>query len=284
MLANKILNNNFISSTDEAGHEIVIMGKGLGWKMKAGDPVDETKIEKIFRMDTVTSSEKMKKLFIEVDISSVEISSKIIHFALETLDTELNKNVILTLTDHIDFAVERFNKGIALKNDFKLWIKKMFPKEYEVGLYSLTVIEEHLGIKMPEDEAAHISMHLINAHLDGNMSHTDEITTLLSTCFHIIEIKTGKRIIESSLAYERFMRHLLALAQRIIARKENTTNNHSLNEAIKMQFPNEHAISLAIRNYIQKTFEFNIVDDEVTFLTIHINRLLIDVKPDKIGL
>lgn len=277
MFANKILNNNFISSTDQAGHEIVIMGKGLGWKMKTGDPVNQSKIEKIFRMDTVTSSEKMKKLFIEVDMSSVEISSQIIQFAHETIDNELNKNVILTLTDHIDFAVERFKKGIPLQNDFKLWINKMFPKEYQVGLFSLTVIEEHLGIKMPEDEAAHISMHLINAQLDGNMSHTDEITTLLSTCFHIIEIKTGNQIIESTLAYERFMRHLLALAQRIIARKENTANNFSLNEAIRIQFPNEHDISLTIRNYIQKTFEFHIADDEVTFLTIHINRLLSDV-------
>lgn len=277
MFANKILNNNFISSTDQAGHEIVIMGKGLGWKMKTGDPVDESKIEKIFRMDTVTSSEKMKKLFLEVDMSSVEISSKIVQFALETLDTQLNKNVILTLTDHIDFAVERFTKGIPLKNDFKLWIKKMFPKEYEVGLFALTVIEEHLAIHMPEDEAAHISMHLINAQLDGNMSHTDEITSLLSTCFHIIEIKTGKRISESSLAYERFMRHLLALAQRIIARKENSANNVSLNEAIRIQFPNEHDISLTIQNYIKKTFQFDIADDEVTFLTIHINRLLTDV-------
>lgn len=277
MFAIKILNNNFISSTDEAGHEIVIMGKGLGWQMKAGDPIDPNKIEKIFRMDTVTSSEKMKKLFLEVEMSSIEISSRIIQFAHENLDVELNKNVILTLTDHIDFAVERFKKGMTLKNDFKLWLKKIFPKEYQVGLFALDVIQEELAIEMPEDEAAHISMHLINAQLDGNMSHTDEITTLLSTCFHIIEIKTGKQIKESSLAYERFMRHLLALAQRIIARKENKAHNISLNDAIRSQFPSEYDISLAIRSYILKTFQFNIADDEVTFLTIHINRLLADL-------
>lgn len=277
MIANKILNNNFISSTDQAGHEIVLMGKGLGWQMKTGDRVDESKIEKIFRMDTVTSSEKMKQLFLEVELSSIEISSRIVQFAQDTLDKELNKNLILTLTDHIDFAIERFNKGIPLNNDFKFWINKMFPKEYTVGLFALTVIQEHLGIQMPEDEAAHISMHLINAQLDGNMAHTDEITNLLSTCFHIIEIKTGKQISETSFAYERFMRHLLALAQRIIARKENSTNNSILNDAIKTQFPKEHDISLAISNYIYKSFQFNIADDEVTFLTIHINRLLADV-------
>jgi len=277
MLANKILNNNFISSTDKDGHEIVIMGKGLGWQMKPGDPVDPEKIEKIFRMDTVTSSEKMKKLFLEVELSSIEISSKIIQFAQETTKVELNKNIILTLTDHIDFALERHNKGIPLKNDFKLWIQKMFKEEFSVGLYALEIIRETLGIQMPEDEAAHIAMHIINAQLDGNMAHTDEITNLLSMCFHIIELKTGKIISEKSWAYERFMRHLLALAQRIIARTENIAVNDSLNLAIQVQFPLEHDISIAIRNYIQKTFNFKIADDEVTFLTIHINRLLQDV-------
>lgn len=277
MIANKVLNNNIVSSIDEDGHEIIVMGKGLGWHLKPGDLIDSSKIEKIFRMDTVTSSSKMKKLFLEVDMSSIAISSKVIDYAHKYLNKELNKNLILTLTDHIDFAIERYKKGIPLTNDFKVWIQKMFPKEYEVGLYALELINEELQITMPEDEAAHISMHLINAQLNGNMSHTSEITTLLSSSLQIIQIKTGMLIDESSWAYERFLRHLLALAQRIIAKNENKTANNALNETIRLQFPKEHEIALAIKNYVLKEFDFDIAEDEVTFLTIHINRLLSEV-------
>lgn len=276
MIANKILNNNLISTTDKDGHEIIVMGKGLGWQLKTGDLVDESKIEKIFRMDTVTSSTKMKKLFLEVELSSISISSKVVDYAHRYLDKQLNKNLILTLTDHIDFAVERVKSGIPLTNDFKVWIKKMFPKEFEVGLYALTIIRDELNIDMPEDEAAHITMHLINAQLDGNMSHTDEITSLLTNCLRIIEIKSGILINEDSWAYERFLRHLLALAQRIIANKENTGSNAMLNETIRQQFEKDYQIALGIKSYIHQEFHFDIADDEVTFLTIHINRLLTD--------
>src|SRR5699024_8537593 len=103
-----------------------------------------------------------------------------------------------------------------------------------------------LNMDMPEDEAAHITMHLINAQLDGNMSHTDEITSLLTNCLRIIEIKSGILINEDSWAYDRFLRHLLALAQRIIANKENTGSNAMLNETIRQQFEKDYQIALGI--------------------------------------
>lgn len=56
MLVRKILNNNVITSNGEDGQEIIIVGNGIGWKQKVGEPVDESKIDKIFRMDTVSST------------------------------------------------------------------------------------------------------------------------------------------------------------------------------------------------------------------------------------
>ncbi|WP_373836250.1 PRD domain-containing protein [Jeotgalibaca arthritidis] len=49
-----------------------------------------------------------------------------------------------------------------------------------------------------------------------------------------------------------------------------------LNETIRQQFEKEYQIALGIKSYIHQDFHFDIVDDEVTFLTIHINRLLTD--------
>lgn len=70
------------------------------------------------------------------------------------------------------------------------------------------------------------------------------------------------------------MRHLLALAQRIIAKKVNFDQNLQLNGAIKKQFYDEYKIAMTIKQYIQKEFHFEVTEDEVTFLTIHIHRLL----------
>ena len=64
MLVRKILNNNVITSNGEDGQEIIIVGNGIGWKQKVGEPVDESKIDKIFRMDTVSSTARLKQLFL----------------------------------------------------------------------------------------------------------------------------------------------------------------------------------------------------------------------------
>ena len=42
----KVINNNVISSEDDKGKEIIVMGKGIGFGKKAGEEIDETKIEK----------------------------------------------------------------------------------------------------------------------------------------------------------------------------------------------------------------------------------------------
>lgn len=276
MIAIKIMNNNIVSSTDETGHEIIVMGKGIGWQLKPGSVIDPTKVDKIFRMDTATSSAKLKKLFLEVNVESISISYQVVDYAYQQISKKFNKNLIISLTDHIDFAIERFEKNIPLRNDLTFWIKKMFPEEFDVGLYAISLIKKELHLEMPIDEAAHIAMHIINAEMDGNMAHTNEITSLISTSLQIIHVKTGKAIDETSFAYERFLRHLLALAQRIIVKKMNVDQNVELNQAIQRQFSKEYKIATSIQQFIQKDFQFEVNDDEVTFLTIHIHRLLND--------
>ena len=39
----KVINNNVISSEDDKGKEIIVMGKGIGFGKKAGEEIDETK-------------------------------------------------------------------------------------------------------------------------------------------------------------------------------------------------------------------------------------------------
>lgn len=54
----KVINNNVISSEDDKGKEIIVMGKGIGFGKKAGEEIDETKIEKYspFRTKVPASS------------------------------------------------------------------------------------------------------------------------------------------------------------------------------------------------------------------------------------
>ena len=47
----KVINNNIVSALDENNEEVIVMGKGLGYRVKLGQPISEGKIEKMFRLN-----------------------------------------------------------------------------------------------------------------------------------------------------------------------------------------------------------------------------------------
>ena len=46
MIIQKVINNNVVSTFDSNGKEVILMGKGIGFRKKTGDELDKTKIEK----------------------------------------------------------------------------------------------------------------------------------------------------------------------------------------------------------------------------------------------
>ena len=51
MKIDKVMNNNVVSSIDEDGQEIIVVGTGIGFQGKEGKVVDKKKMQKIFRLD-----------------------------------------------------------------------------------------------------------------------------------------------------------------------------------------------------------------------------------------
>lgn len=143
MVVKKILNNNVITSNDEDGQEIIIVGTGIGWKQKPGQPVETDKIEKIFRMDTASSTARLKQLFLEVQMESIRVSAKIVDYARAHLDNDLKKNIYITLTDHIDFAIDRFRRGLNFRSVLYWELRTVYPKEFEKGKQYQIVIGTH---------------------------------------------------------------------------------------------------------------------------------------------
>ena len=47
----KTINNNIVVSLDQKNREMIVMGRGLGFKKKAGDTIEEDKSVKIFTLN-----------------------------------------------------------------------------------------------------------------------------------------------------------------------------------------------------------------------------------------
>ena len=114
MVIQKVINNNIVSAYDEMGREVVVNGPGSRvFGAKPGMTVDPSRTEKIFRIESSGVVQKFKELIADMPLEHAEISNDIIAYAESTLKLELNQSIYVTLTDHINFAIERYRKGIV---------------------------------------------------------------------------------------------------------------------------------------------------------------------------
>ena len=92
-------------SSDDDGREMILIGKGLGFQAKVGDPIDGNNIEKRYYPEGDVDLEHI--LIVMTNASDEEIYwiYKIVSLFKEKMDVAFNPNLFLTLTDHILFAI-----------------------------------------------------------------------------------------------------------------------------------------------------------------------------------
>ena len=137
----KIFNNNVVVSSLEDGTEIIVTGAGVGFKKKVGDLIDENLISKKYFVQD-DQRDKYNQILNKTSIEYFKISEEIIEKANEVLNTQVNDSIILALTSHIEFAVEREKQGIKLPNLILNETKQLYREEFEFGLWAIDVIEK----------------------------------------------------------------------------------------------------------------------------------------------
>lgn len=269
----RVINNNVISSIDEKGKEVVIMGKGIGFQKKAGEAVDESAIEKIFHLPANNMSQ-FESLLEDMPYEHIRIAKDIIVYARQKLNRHLNKNIYITLTDHLSYAIERHRQNIHFQNALLWEIKKYYQEEFQMGLQALEMVKEELGIELPEDEAGFIALHFVNAEMDGDMHQSIGMPVMIKDVMSIIKYHFGIEIKEDTLAYERFITHLKFFIQRAVSGQCYEPDDLSLNESVKEKCRNEYKCACKIKNYMESKCEYQVSEEELTYLTVHINRVV----------
>ncbi|WNS46517.1 BglG family transcription antiterminator LicT [Paenibacillus sp. MMS20-IR301] len=275
MKIEKVLNNNVVTVIDASGKELVVMGRGIAFKKQTGDPIDEDKIEKVFSLDNREVSQKLMSLLSEIPLEYVECTDEVIRYAETVLGEKLHDSIYISLTDHIHFAIDRHRQGLQIKNALLWEIKRMYRKEFSIGLKALQIIEERLGVLLPEDECAFIAMHLVNAQMNGEMRETVSITNIVKDILNIVRRSFLIELDEESLGYYRFLTHLKFFAQRVVQGKaaEDRDKDHALHDLVMQQYPAAHACAMKISDYTRKIYKRVLSKEEILYLTIHIERI-----------
>ena len=269
----KVINNNIVSTCDEDGREIVVMGRGIGFKAREGSVIDQEKIEKVFRLDSQNTMDRFKEMLVNLPMEHVQISAEIISYAKSVLNRPINPNVYITLTDHINFALERFKQKMMFSNPLIREVKAFYNEEYLIGEYAIAMIERDLGVRLPVDEAASIALHIVNAEYDGPMGDTIKITNLIQEVLEVVKEYFQVELDKQSLYYERFITHLRFLAQRVFTGERMELDNLEFQEMIDRMYPEEYACSQKVKALIQREYGHEVTEEELAYLTLHIRRI-----------
>ena len=273
IIIEKVINNNIISAYEKSGAEVIVMGRGIGFKKKQGEVVPADQISKIFRIKSRTLTEQFKKLLANMPLERVRISDEIISHAKDHLKLKLNQSIYVTLTDHINFAIERVSQGIEPQNALLWEIKRFYPQEFQLGIYALELIHDRLGILLPEDEAGFIALHFVNAEYGTDIRDAVKFPDQMQAIVDIVERDLGILLDESSLHYERFMTHIKFLIQRIYRKELLSSEDRELSLLMQRKYPREYQCSLKVAEYIMQATGSRLSEEEIMYLSVHIRRV-----------
>ena len=273
IIIEKVINNNIISAYEKSGAEVIVMGRGIGFKKKQGEVVPADQISKIFRIKSRTLAEQFKELLANMPLERVRISDEIISHAKDHLKLKLNQSIYVTLTDHINFAIERVRQGIEPQNALLWEIKRFYPQEFQLGIYALELIHDRLGILLPEDEAGFIALHFVNAEYGTDIRDAVKFPDQMQAIVDIVERELGILLDESSLHYERFMTHIKFLIQRIYRKELLSSEDRELSLMMQRKYPREYQCSVKVAEYIMQATGCRLSEEEIMYLSVHIRRV-----------
>ncbi|AEX51674.1 transcriptional antiterminator BglG [Rahnella aquatilis] len=268
----KILNNNVVVVVNEQQREQVVMGRGLAFMKKAGDELDGSKIEKIFALQNDELVAHLTELLSHIPMEVMATCDQIISLARGRLG-KLQENVYIALTDHCNFAIERQKKGVPISNALLWETRRLYPKEYALGLEALEIIDSRLGVRLPVDEAGFIALHLVNAQLNGEMPEVAQITRVMQEILNLVKYQLRIEYDEESLSYQRFVTHLKFFAQRMLSRTVVADDDMTLHVAVKENYPQAWLCAEKIGDYLAAQYQRELTTEEIMYLSINIERV-----------
>lgn len=275
MVIGKILNNNVVVSTNDAGEEVIYMGRGIAFKKKIGDVIDDAFVEKEFVLKDSFTANQFQQLFADIPAEEVEAVKQVVDEAEQVLGVELSPNIYLTLTDHIHYALMRAREGIEIPNPLLFETRKFYPKEYAIAAKAVERFEKNFGVSLPEAEKGFIAFPIVNSEqANGTMETTMQAVEIVRDVLAIISRFYGKVFNPDSLNYQRITTHLHYFAQRYLSDDLSGEKDEFLFELIQAKYPKAFQTVQRINEYLIKTYGKPIGESEMIYLTIHIERVV----------
>lgn len=273
----KKYNNNIILACDK-GQEVIVLGKGLGFKALQGAEIAMHLVEKIFIPQETAYINRLTKTLSSLAYEYVLLASKIVDSAKEILERGLNPSVLVALADHLSVTFSRIENHYEIQSPLQWEIRHIYPLEFKAGLSALKIIYTERGVELPEAEAVCIALHFVNAELESqDMPTTFKIVKITGEITKIIESSFNIDLDENAVEFMRFANHIRNMIVEYITQPEKTAHQKEDTDLYELVVLRDKKISdccTKISFYLKNKYGIELHKNDVSFIALHINKLL----------
>lgn len=269
----KNINNNVVICVDGYGRELVAFGKGLGFQAAPSELTDLSRVQRTF----YNISPQYLDMLDAFPSDVLELTASIVDMAKGELPYALSPNLVLTLCDHITFALERKRKRIYVKMPLAYDVEHNYPREMTLARKAMRLIWNRLRVRLADDEASGIALAFVNARVYGEDEQENRSGTvdqqILNEITKIIENEMRTSIDVSSFNYCRYATHIQYLLERLHSGKNIDSINSDLYSSIRGEYPDTAQCVDRIVQYLKQQHGFEVTDEEQLYLILHVNRV-----------
>jgi beta-glucoside operon transcriptional antiterminator len=191
--------------------------------------------------------------------------------------SDVNPNLLVSLIDHINFALKRNQEGISFENKLYYDVQTYYPDEFILGKESLNLINETFNIELSKTEAASIAFHIADSRKDENVDYDSmKITKLTEEIIRLIGVLAKKEFDPKSLSYRRMLIHIKFFVERLITSKQLSGNDDAMYEHVLEEYQAARNIAIRILEYLDQQYNYQVTSEELMYLIIHINRIILE--------
>lgn len=268
----KVLNNNVIIATHPAHGEVVVIGKGIGFKRKQADIIPLHVVEKMFILTNNQEQEQYKQLVPQVDEKLIEVIHEATLYIRERTNVELNEHIHIALTDHLAFAIKRMEQQMVIHNPFLYETKEIYPLEYELAENVIDLIKERLNVEFPQDEVGFIALHIHSALTNQHITQVKEHPQLIADMVNVIEKQLNYSVARDSLDYARLITHLRFAIGRI-HRGDQVNDDGRLEMLLQQEYPELYSLAWKLIKIMEQRLHKPVYHAEISYLTMHLHRV-----------
>jgi len=123
----KPINNNILRVVDPTGCELIVTGRGLGFGAKPGYKIEAETVEHSYRMTSPAVQQKLVELLEQIPYEHLLLTDELVAMIRSRVNYPLNESLLITLADHISFAIQRSEQGIRFSNPLRILFETSSP-------------------------------------------------------------------------------------------------------------------------------------------------------------